>query len=359
MGWQQAAGHTIRPAVATASFSPGGAISVEVRVNAEALLTGIGPEHEDTDDAPNAAEYDSLRALPADELARTFETFSAEFAERLNVSFGDQRADLDFVGISVPEVGDLELARDSIVQLKGVVPRDAGPFVWQYPEEYGSSVIRMRQEGGEESRSFWLQAGEASPPVELAEAMLPRPRSEVARDYLVLGFTHILPKGLDHILFVLGIFLLSQRLGPIFWQVTAFTVAHTITLGMTIYGLISLPSSVVEPLIAASIVYVGVENILVTRLRPSRVLLVFCFGLLHGMGFAGVLAEIGLPPSEFLTALITFNIGVEFGQLAVIAVALLAVGAFRGRSWYRQGIVIPASALISLIGAYWTVERLL
>ena len=128
---------------------------------------------------------------------------------------------------------------------------------------------------------------------------------------------------------------------------------------MTIYGLISLSPSIVEPLIALSIVYVGVENIIVGQLKPWRVVIVFLFGLLHGMGFAGVLAEIGLPPSEFLTALITFNVGVEFGQLFVIALALLAVGWFRHQPWYRSVVVVPASALISLIALYWTIERIL
>ena len=126
---------------------------------------------------------------------------------------------------------------------------------------------------------------------------MPRPRLAVAADYLTLGFTHILPRGLDHLLFVLGIFLLSRQLAPILWQVTAFTVAHTITLGLTLYGFVALPSTVFEPLIALSIVYVGVENGLTPRLRRWRVVVVFGFGLLHGMGFDGVLTGIGLPVS--------------------------------------------------------------
>ncbi len=138
---------------------------------------------------------------------------------------------------------------------------------------------------------------------------------------------------------------------------TAFTLAHTITLAMSIYGLISLSPAIVEPLIAASIVYVGVENVLTRTLHSWRVVIVFLFGLLHGMGFAGVLTDIGLPESEFVTALITFNIGVEFGQLAVIALALLAVGWFRQRDWYRQRVIIPGSAAIALVGLYWTLER--
>ena len=112
---------------------------------------------------------------------------------------------------------------------------------------------------------------------------------------------HILPKGLDHILFVLGIFLLSPRWKTMLLQVTAFTVAHSITLGLSIYGIVSLPSRIVEPLIALSIAYVAIENLLTRELKPWRLALVFMFGLLHGLGFAGVLRELGLPREEFLT----------------------------------------------------------
>jgi hypothetical protein len=157
---------------------------------------------------------------------------------------------------------------------------------------------------------------------------------------------------------VLGIFLFSLHLRPLLLQVTAFTVAHSITLGLSLYGYIALPASIVEPLIAVSIVYVAVENLITTELKPWRIYVVFAFGLLHGMGFAGVLTELGLPRSDFVTALIAFNVGVELGQLAVIAIAFLAVGVWFGKKpWYRQRIVIPGSLAIAAMGAWWTVER--
>jgi hydrogenase/urease accessory protein HupE len=182
---------------------------------------------------------------------------------------------------------------------------------------------------------------------------------EVVSNYVVIGFEHIVPKGLDHILFVVGLFLFSLHLKPLLLQVTAFTLAHTITLGLSIYGVFSLPSNVVEPLIALSIAYVGLENCLSSQLRASRLVLVFAFGLLHGLGFAGVLTEIGLPRAEFLTALLSFNVGVELGQLAVILLCLLFVGWCRGRHWYRKVIIIPGSLLIAVIGLFWTWERAL
>jgi len=175
----------------------------------------------------------------------------------------------------------------------------------------------------------------------------------------VLGFEHIVPKGIDHILFVLGLFLLSVKARPLLLQVTAFTLAHSITLGLTIYGVISLSPSVVEPLIALSIAYVGIENIFVKELKTWRVIIVFLFGLLHGMGFAGVLSELGLPESDFATALVFFNVGVEAGQLSVIAVSFMLVfWLLKNQQLYRQWVVIPVSALISLVGLFWTYERI-
>jgi hydrogenase/urease accessory protein HupE len=184
-------------------------------------------------------------------------------------------------------------------------------------------------------------------------------RVEIGLRYLALGFTHIVPYGLDHMLFVLGIFLLSRRLRQVLAQVSAFTIAHSITLGLSIYGIVSVSPRVVEPMIAVSIAYVAIENIFISELKPWRLALVFSFGLLHGMGFAGALKELGLPRSQFVLALATFNVGVEAGQLAVIGAAFVLVGWYCGkRDWYRRIVVAPASVLIACTAAYWTVQRL-
>ncbi|HZI32351.1 MAG TPA: HupE/UreJ family protein, partial [Candidatus Binatia bacterium] len=162
----------------------------------------------------------------------------------------------------------------------------------------------------------------------------------------------------DHILFVLGLFLFSARLKPLLWQVSAFTLAHSITLGLALYGVVRLPSSITEPLIAASIVFVAVENIFAKNQQPWRYAVVFCFGLIHGLGFASAFANAGLPRQDFLIGLVGFNLGVECGQLAVIISAFLAVGWFRHRRWHRRVIVVPASSVIALIALFWTVQRI-
>jgi hypothetical protein len=253
---------------------------------------------------------------------------------------------------AVPDAPELTL------RLAGGIPAGAKTFTWSNAGAPGAYMLTIRTEGDANAVRHWLEGPAASPPFVLASDIVPMTRGEVVRTYLELGFTHILPKGTDHILFVLGIFLLSIRLKPVLVQVTAFTIAHTISLALTIYGVVSLSPRIVEPLIALSIVYVAVENIVHPTLSPGRVALVFGFGLLHGMGFAGVLSQLGLPRSEFLTALLCFNVGVELGQLAVIAAAFVLIGlAFPNEPWYRRRVVIPGSIAIAAIGLFWFVQR--
>lgn len=242
-------------------------------------------------------------------------------------------------------------------RLTGVMPRDATRLRWLYGLVADPYPLEVRQPDGS-STVEWIQGANWSDVIDLSRSFTRPTRLEIARQYLWLGYTHILPKGLDHILFVVGIFLLSPRWKTLLLQVTAFTIAHSITLALSIYGIVSLPSRIVEPLIALSIVYVAVENLFTRELKPWRVALVFTFGLLHGLGFAGVLRELGLPRSEFLTALLTFNLGVEGGQLTIIAAALLATAPFRRAPWFHARIVIPASLAISAVALSWTISRL-
>ena len=184
-------------------------------------------------------------------------------------------------------------------------------------------------------------------------------KSDAAFLYVKLGYQHILPLGVDHILFVLSLFLLSPKLKPVLWQATAFTVAHTVTLGLSMYHVINPPAKIVEPLIALSILYVAMENIISPKLRTARIGIVFLFGLVHGMGFANALGQLGLPQNSYLTSLLMFNVGVELGQLTVILTAyFLFARWFGNKPYYRKAIVIPLSVIIALIAAFWTIQRI-
>lgn len=184
------------------------------------------------------------------------------------------------------------------------------------------------------------------------------PASHVVWFYLKMGVQHIIPLGADHILFVVSLCLLSTRIKTILWQATAFTVAHSVTLALSMKGVLVAPGAVVEPIIALSIMFVAVENMLLSELKPWRIGVVFLFGLIHGMGFASALNEIGLPRNKFYTSILSFNAGVEIGQVIVIAcVFMLVIIPFGKRAWYRKFVVYPASIVIALIAGYWVVRR--
>jgi hypothetical protein len=309
-------------------------------------------------------------------LAASLEAAKSRFASGFAVETDHGRADVP--GINFPTVQDLERYKASVpvvklpvmqmVSLEGQLPAQTHSVSFQFPRVLGAVVVTVVRPG-QDPASLVANPGEITMAVPLRLAGVAAPsdtnppaaepgRWSVARQYLLLGFKHIVPEGTDHILFVLGLFLLSCRVKPLLWQVTAFTVAHSITLGLALYGVVRLPSSVVEPLIAASITFVAVENICTSELKPWRPLVVFGFGLVHGLGFSSVLLDLGLPRHDFAMALAAFNGGVELGQLAVITAAFLLVGWWRKRTWYRRAVVVPGSALIAATGIFWTVQRI-
>jgi len=196
------------------------------------------------------------------------------------------------------------------IRLTGRVPDGATQLTWRYGWTFASYALTVGP------NSVWLDGGETSAPIALAAPA----GGHVVGQYLILGFTHILPLGWDHVLFIFGLYLTSTGRRSLLAQVTAFTVAHSITLGLSMFGLLRLPPEIVEPVIWISILYIFVEKFLLGGPQSWRLALVFSFGLLHGMGFASVLTELGLPRADFLTALVSFNLGVEGAQLAIIGI---------------------------------------
>ena len=257
--------------------------------------------------------------------------------------------------------GAASLLPPGTIRFTGDVPAGARQCRVTYGLVLGSYVLTLVSPAGQRSAPIWIAGGQPSPVLDLRAGFVDPPWWTTAREYASLGFTHILPKGLDHILFVVGLFLLGTRWRPLLLQVTLFTIAHSVTLGLSMLGIVSLPPSIVEPLIAFSIAYVAVENLFTTELSRWRGALVFLFGLLHGLGFAGVLGELGMPRGQFGVALASFNVGVELGQLSVIALAVLAVGWWRlsNLERYRRWVVVPVSLAIAVVGLYWTATRAL
>ena len=328
---------------------------IEMVVDVDALALGVPS----TTDSALLAER--LRGLTPEEFTRCVNYAKETIQNRVRIRFDGQK---QTPPISFPEPGttaadrsDLPTVLGLIARLSGRIPPGSKEFTFGASRSFNAVHLTILDQNSVSGVRQILSPSEDSPPYRLGQNEQTPDRVGVVWQYLFLGFEHILPKGLDHILFVVGLFLLSTKMKPLLWQVTAFTMAHSITLALSMLEIVSLPSRLVESLIALSIAYVAIENMLTSELKPWRPAVVFLFGLLHGLGFASVLRGLGLPRGEFATGLIMFNVGVELGQLSVVLMAFLAVGWFRRAQWYRPRIVFPLSAGIALTGLYWCVQR--
>lgn len=355
-----ATAHEVRPAIIDISIGRQNSLAINIRGNLEAILAGIGPDHANTDEAANVTTYNRLRQMPADLLKQEFGAFKQNFLKNIHLKADDQTIALKVTSLRIPPIGDPDLSRTSNLKLTGTLPAGATSLTWAWDRRFGDAVLRLENlvlAKGEKGFAGLVRAGKTSNPI-LLKNRKPLDRWEVFSQYIITGFEHIIPKGLDHILFVTSLFLLSTRLSSLLWQISSFTIAHTITLGLAMAGIVSVPSSVVEPLIALSIVFVAVENLFTSKMHRWRPFVVFGFGLLHGLGFASVLTEVGLQPDVFFAGLIGFNIGVELGQLTVIMACFLLVGIwFAKKPWYRSAITNPASVFIAIIASWWFIKR--
>ena len=349
--------HELRPAVAEVLVTES-QIKIKLLTTVETLLAGIDlSQVTDTDEAPEAKVYDQLRSLSDFDLAQLVKREWTNLERGMLVDGADR-----FVlqGVKVVEEKNIDLPRETMIEMVAKLIPGAGPVAFGWISKNGGLVVRNGT--GDNAYAAFLENGELSIPFprmgNIEESV-----TAVFWRFLIEGFEHIIPKGLDHILFVLGLFLFSLAWRPLLAQVTLFTLAHTVTLGLATLGFFTIPStymSLVEALIAVSIVYVALENVVRPKLGWWRLLVVFGFGLLHGLGFASVLGDLGLAEGRFILSLIAFNVGVEFGQLAIIVCAYIILTLPFGQSEaYRRFIVIPGSLAIALVGLWWTLERTL
>ncbi len=349
-----ATAHEVLPSIADMTRE-GDTLTFDVRLNLETFVAGIDMSSiTDTENATGAASYDALRALPPADLDAAFRDFWPQMAAGISIVLDGTPVTPVLTAVEVGPLGDIEVTRPSNISFEAEIPQDAQSVQVGWAPEFG--VLVLRQIGVDAPYDGYLEAGAKSAEIALAGGNQATGWETFVR-YIPIGFDHIVPKGLDHILFVLGLFFLSARMRPLLLQVSLFTLAHTITLALAALGIVTIPGSIVEPLIAASIVYVAVENIFMSHLSRWRPYIVFGFGLLHGLGFASVLAEFGLPEGAFVPALIGFNIGVEVGQLAVIAVMFLcvwqALRVDRGKNEASQGFVLYGVLIAATATLIW------
>ena len=319
--------------------------NTQIRLSLEPILVDMDlSQVTDTDLADEVEQYQTLRALSDADLIKQFRQQENEILQKLGVS-----GSVSNVQIEVQPQGDLELPRISVITLDHQPP---APWVWQGAVTVGEIVLRDQSD---QAYTAVLAPGQVS-----AQLDQPITTWQQFQVYVISGIEHIIPKGLDHILFVMGLFLFSHRWRPLLAQVTVFTAAHTVTLALASVGWVQISGSIVEPLIALSIVYVAVENLLPKRVLKRRLALVLAFGLLHGLGFASVLQDFGLGGEHFAVSLIGFNLGVEIGQLLVLLPMMILLGTWAAnQSWYRRAIQIPISLAIGGVGLMWTLERVL
>lgn len=348
--------HEVNPAIADILQKQDG-VQLEIRLNIEALLSGIDLSNvSNTDEAKQSAKYDFYRGRSDIDLKSDFSEIWPSLKTEIKIKQDNELVALRLKNIIVEGQENFDYPRFStIVFVASVDPYR--PFSFQWSKVYGDIVLRGQ--GSVNGFTQYLQAGIESSDITIGEQ--PEYKfSKVFFEYIPVGFTHIIPKGLDHILFVVGIFFLSTKLSALFWQITFFTLAHSVTLAMASLGIVKISPSIVEPLIAASIVYVAVENFYSKTLNLRRSIIVFCFGLLHGLGFASVLVEFGLPVQQFVPALVGFNIGVELGQISIVLILFGLIGYwFNTKNWYRKLITLPISTVVGLIGLYWFFERVI
>ena len=287
--------------------------------------------------------------------------------QRAVLDYLRSRVSLQFENGTLCPVADevLQARRDHVLaQLRFRCPPLGRPLVYRVTlfQEIDPAARHVVTVDGDERRLGLL--GVAHPEMRLSGVRAGL--GETLRHYVVAGIEHI-AIGYDHIAFLLAVIVLGRRFWPLFAAVTAFTVAHSITLTLAVLGWVELPSRIVEPLIAATIVYVAAENFFIRDIR-HRWWLTFAFGLVHGFGFASVLREYGIPDHALVPALAAFNVGVEVGQVLVVAIAVLAWRAgfalsgkagVHGDALLQRRVSLVVSAGVLLLGLYWLAERLL
>lgn len=367
----RAAAAPMHPAVSALVLikaSPGGRVSITVRHDALAFALNETPAR-----ISDEAMSDLLKAPPSD-LQAALDDARARMGR--GVLLAADAAPVPALVTEAPTAADVIAWKNSSpaprlpvymeTVLTASLPQGAGRLSIRLPDVLGDIVVAIDRPG-QETLYAPVLAGEGSPSFDVSMVWgaggVTGPADPVGALgvgwlYLRAGFTHIVPGGPDHALFVLGLFLLSPRFKTVLWQITAFTIAHTITLSLTALNVFGVPGSIVEPTIALSIAFVGIENLLVSRVHPWRIAVAFIFGLVHGMGVATAFHQLGVPRGQLVTGLAGFTIGVEAGHLAVLAAALAVLGWWSSRAWYRTRIAVPGSLAISIIAIYWLVRRL-
>ena len=352
--------HEIKPAVV--EFNQfNNQIDLTLKFNAESFLANIDASiHKETKESPNSNLYDEMRLLSSKKLKEKILNSADKIQNSIFLKTSDKALNLKLVDIVILEEKNIEKVRYTEILFESEIQNLKNSVTFETEKSLGPIIFRDFSNvlgNKEKPKSQWLQAGAKTNPININI-------DEVDYTNLIIsavwsGILHIIPYGFDHILFVLGLFFFSYKIKPLLIQVTTFTVAHSITLILGSLGYVSISSSIIESFIAASIIWIGVENLFRRNMNFSRTSVIFCFGLLHGLGFATMFKQIGLEGSDYFLNLLSFNIGIEIGQIATLLPLIFLIPIFNRISWYRMLIAIPASVIIALFGANMFIDRVL
>ena len=337
---------------------------VDMICDLDALLLGAGSGH-DPDELVRLIE----EMAPEDRAAR-LERLGQLFLRRVRVRVDGERVPFRVVFPDRVE-GFVDSGASAgyfgvTARLVGELPETARTISFWASRAFAAVHLTAYVPGLEGQRRMILQVAEESPRLPLSREVavdlgLGEAAAATGEGFLSwarLGFVHILPAGLDHVLFVAALALGTRQWRPLVALVTTFTVAHSLTLALASLGWVPGGGRLIEIAIAASIVFLAVENLFEVKLG-ARLVVVFSFGLLHGLGFASVLGELLSPGRSLLVPLLGFNVGVELGQLLVVGLIAASIHRYREADWLRQRVVVPGSLAIAAVGLYWALERML
>jgi hydrogenase/urease accessory protein HupE len=353
--------HEIKPSIADFTYDEN-YLNVEVRLNAELILSNIDASNiSNTNSSPLTEIYDRYRLLNKKDLENSILKSWKDISSNINININNKLKKIDLIKIDTQDVKNFEISRDTLISFRVLLNQESENFTFEWIKNYGPIILRENNDLKLEDElvTEYLQSGTESDPIFFKENNF-RSMFTSFTKFFVLGIQHIIPKGLDHILFIFGLFLFSSSLNKLIKQITIFTIAHSITLIFVSLSLIKINPQIVEPIIALSIVYVGLENIFKNYIKEyMRYVVILFFGLLHGLGFALVLSDIGFRSSKLFLNLISFNVGIEVAQISIILFLYLLIAIiFANNKYYRITFQIPSSILIASIGLYWFIERI-
>jgi hydrogenase/urease accessory protein HupE len=353
--------HEIKPSIADFDYDQS-YLNFEVRLNAELILSNIDASNiSNTNSSPLTEIYDRYRLLNKKDLENSILESWKDISSNIDIKINNKLKEIDLIKIDTQDVKSFEISRDTLISFRVLLNEESENFTFKWIKNYGAIILRENNDLKLEDElvTEYLQSGTETDPIFFKENNF-RSMFTSFTKFFILGIQHIIPKGLDHILFIFGLFLFSSSLNKLIKQITIFTIAHSITLIFVSLSLIKINPQIVEPIIALSIVYVGLENIFKNYIKEyMRYVVILFFGLLHGLGFALVLSDIGFRSSKLFINLISFNIGIEVAQISIILFLYLLIAIkFANNKYYRITFQIPSSILIASIGLYWFIERI-